>query len=468
MLRAHRTAAVLSIGDELALGQTLDTNSAWIADQLFLAGVRTAEHATVDDDEPRTAQALERLAAAHDLVVVTGGLGPTADDLTRFALARVLSGGPDAPRGEMVEDEAALAVIRAWFARRPGGMPAANAVQALRPVAAACLPNPFGTAPGLFARVERLGCDVLCLPGPPREMQPMFAAEVLPRVRRDAGLRIAARLILTFGLGESLAAQRLGPLMDRDRAERGLPLVGTTASRGVVTCRLRHEAATDDLLRAALDDTEAQVNAALGPAVVARRDLAAGDEGDVTNALPETVVGLLRARGERLAVVESCTGGLLGEIVTAVAGSSHAFAGGWITYSNEMKSALVGVDPAVFAAGGPGAVSAECAAAMARGGLTRAAAGDAPGQPQTAHALAITGIAGPGGGSDEKPVGTVFIALASTGHETEVRRFLFRGGRDAIRDWSARTALGMLRLRLRGLTMPLLGEVAGATPTASR
>jgi len=443
----HRTAALVSIGDELALGQVLDTNTMWLSDRLFALGVRTVEHVTVEDDAARIAATFGRLMPEVDLLIVTGGLGPTADDVTRDALVR-------AAGDELVEDADAVDAVRAWFAGRGVEMPEGNAVQALRPSRGVFLPNPNGTAPGLFMRSQTPGCDIYCLPGPPREMTPMFQAEVEPRLRRDVGRAFGARAVLCFGLGESVVAERLGALMDRDREARGLPVVGTTASRMVVSVRLRHSASDDNAVRTALDEIEADVCARLGPVVFDRRDFTAGDSADIGGALPAAVLSLLRERGERLVVVESCTGGMLGEVVTGVAGSSDAFAGGWLTYTNEAKAGLVGVHPEDLEA--HGAVSAQVALDLARGGLFRAGfLGGAH------HALAITGIAGPGGGSESKPVGTVWIARASVedGSVTaEVRHFRFRGGRSAVREWSARSALGVLRLHLIGEEMRLLAE----------
>ncbi len=467
-LRPHRSAALLSVGDEIALGQTLDTNSAWLADRLFALGVRVVEHATVDDDEGRIARALARLGAEADLVIVTGGLGPTADDLTRQALARVL--GED-----LVEDGEALEAIRAWFSGRATGMPEGNRVQALRPASGACLTNPNGTAPGLFVRtgangartagaavrtnatnsVPEPGCDFACLPGPPHEMKPMFETEIVPRLRRGGGA-FGARALLSFGLGESTVAERLGSLMDRDRESRGLPVVGTTASKMVVSVRLRHVGEDAEAVRTALDAVEEEVKSALGVSIFERRDFTGGDAADVSDALPRCVLSLLRERGERVAMVESCTGGLLGEILTSVPGSSDVFAGGWVTYSNEAKAGLVGVDPGLIAE--HGAVSREVAIAMALGGLERAhSLGGAE------HCLAITGVAGPGA-SDAKPAGTVWIARASVNGlspEVEARLFRFKGGRGAVREWAARTAMGILRLKLVGGEMGLLGEREG-------
>lgn len=447
----HRSAALVSIGDELALGQTLDTNTQWLSDRLFALGVRTVEHVTVEDNVARIESVLARVASEVDLVLVTGGLGPTLDDVTREALAAAVG---DA----LVEDAAALDAVRAWFAGRGTDMPPANAVQAMRPQSAVCLANPNGTAPGLSLRDLARACDVICLPGPPREMGPMFDAEVVPRLRRSENRAFGARALLCFGLGESVVAQRLGELMDRSRENDGLPVVGTTASRMVVSVRMRHTDATSEAVDAALNALEADVRERLTPAIFDRRDFTAGDAPDITNALPAHVLASLRDRGERVVVVESCTGGLLGELLTSVPGSSDAFAGGWLTYTNEAKAGLVGVDPSLIEA--HGAVSAQVALDMARGGLFRAGfLGGAH------HALAITGVAGPGGGTDTKPVGTVWIARASASGgnvNAEARPFRFRGGRAAVREWSARSALGMLRLHLAGESMSLLGEAPDA------
>ncbi|MBX3378113.1 MAG: competence/damage-inducible protein A [Phycisphaeraceae bacterium] len=414
---SHRTGAVLSIGDELTLGQTLDTNSKWVSDRLLAHGVVPVEHATVPDDRAAIAAAIRRLAERADLVVVTGGLGPTADDLTRAGLA-------DAMGDQLVEDAAAVAQIEAYFRARGTPMREINRVQAQRPRRGVCLANPNGTAPGLYGvvRVAKGDVDVVCLPGPPREMKPMFEAEVVPRLKLEAGRHVMTRALHTFGLGESEIATRLGPLMDRDRN----PTVGTTASQGVVSCRIRYEGAGDGASE--IGKIETEVRTRLGPYVF-------GADGDT---MASVVLDLLRRRGEALSTVESCTGGLLGTMLTDVPGSSDVYVGGWVTYTNTMKTFEIGVPAELITRAG--AVSREVAEAMARGGRERSGA---------AHALAITGIAGPGGGSEAKPVGTVWIARSGPGGD-EARKFLFVGERANVRDWSARSALAMLRLALIG------------------
>lgn len=425
MVRTHHRAAILAVGDEITLGQTLDTNSRWLAARLLDAGVTPVEHVTVADDVSSHAAALGRLAATVDLVVCTGGLGPTPDDLTREALAAAM-GEP------LVEDSAALAAVEAYYARAARRMPPGNRAQALRPLSARMLPNPHGTAPGVAAVLR--ACDVFCLPGPPREMRPMFEQHVLPSLRPDPGQRTGTRVLHTVGLGESDVAQRLAELMHRSRN----PLMGTTASGAVVSCRIRAlgpEDPKDDLDRAV-----AEVRARLGPYV-----FGAGDD-----TLPSVVIGLLRSHSQTVAVVESCTGGLLGGSLSETPGSSSAFVGGWVTYTDVLKQRQVGVPATLFDPGGPGAVSRECALAMAVGALDRSGAD---------HALSITGIAGPEGGSPHKPVGTVWIGLASRRGDPDVRRFKFPGERRNVRDWSVWTALAMLRLRLAGHeSTPLLRQ----------
>lgn len=438
----HRTAAVLSIGDELTLGQTLDTNSKWVSDRLVSLGVVVVEHATVPDDRVAIASALRRLARAADVVVVTGGLGPTADDLTRVGLS-------DAMGDELIEDAEALATITEYFRARGSVMRDMNRGQALRPRRGACLPNPHGTAPGLFGVVEAgpRVVEVICLPGPPREMKPMFEAEVLPRIRREPDRVVIARAIHTFGLGESEIATRLGNWMDRERS----PTVGTTASQGVVTCRIRYEGASAGAA-AGVAEAERAIRSAVGA-------YAFGVDGE---SLASVVLDQLRQRREMVATVESCTGGMLGAMLTDIPGSSEVYAGGWVTYTNELKSALVGVPRELLEPGGPGAVSRETAEAMACGGLDRSGAD---------HCLAITGIAGPGGGSETKPVGTVWIARASRGalageagtpgHRVEARQLRFTGERATVRDWAVRSTLAMLRFWLIGeRSARLMREVA--------
>ena len=419
-------AAILSVGDELVLGTTLDTNSRTLSAALREAGLDVVEHRTVADDRAAIAAAMRALASSVDVVISTGGLGPTDDDLTRDALNDLTDAG--APQ---VEDAVARTDLDAWFAGRGRPMAAINLRQALRPKSARIVRNLGGTAPGLAATLGT--CRVFCLPGPPREMIPMFESDVLPAVRPAGAPAIAKRTLGTFGIGESALAERLGSRMTRGRE----PAVGTTASGSVVSIQVVARGA-DAAARA-----EHEMAACAGDA----SPYAFGSE-DAT--LASALLEECRARGRTLAVAESCTGGIVGGMLTAVAGSSDVFLGGWITYSNEMKSAQLGVDPQLIAL--HGAVSRETVLAMAAGACARSGA---------TLAVSISGVAGPGGGSAEKPVGTVWIAVHDAVSGTgRARRFEYPGPRDIIRDRSAKTALQLARWALRREDAPILWERA--------
>lgn len=431
MAWSHTHAAILSTGDEIIFGQLQDTNARWIAQRLVERGITPVEHAAVADDEAALAEALRRLAARVPLIVMSGGLGPTDGDLTRAALGRVL-GEP------LVTDPGALEALTQRLRARGRVMTDRQARQAQRPGSAVCLPNALGTAPGLHAVVPsagtggagHAGSDVFCLPGPPAELQGLWTAEVDPRLRPAAGRRILTRLLHVTGVAESDAVERMGALTARDR----VPLVGVTASGGVLTIRIRYEGEADPgAARSLVEQSESAVRAALGAAVF-------GVDGET---LAAAVQRRLRERGETLAVVESCTGGLLGKLLTDVPGSSETMLGGWITYANALKADLVGVPGDALTR--HGAVSDQVASAMALGGLNRLGA---------SHVLAITGVAGPGGGSEAKPVGTVWIGYArrvpggsSSGASTtsvSARRFSIPGNRDDVRARAATAALSML------------------------
>ncbi|HLP85357.1 MAG TPA: competence/damage-inducible protein A [Phycisphaerales bacterium] len=425
----HATAAVVSVGDELTLGQTLDTNSKWISDRLVAMGIVPIEHVTVPDDLNAHVAAFTRLAQRVDVIICSGGLGPTQDDLTRDALAQAMS-------DTLIEDPIALAQVEAWYTSRGRVMSANNRLQALRPTRGAALQNLHGTAPGLAGRVNH--CDIFCLPGPPRELFPMFDQHVAPRLRLPPGRTVVTRVLHTFGVAESDLAQRLGPLMQRDAN----PLVGTTASGGVVSIRMRYEGPLAHVdAESLLDSVERTCRDVAGAYIF----------GAGTDTLASVVVSMLRAQGRTVGTVESCTGGLLGSYLTEIPGSSAAFIGGLVTYTNALKTRLAHVDAANFAEAGPGAVSKETARAMAVGGLRTL---------DCDHALAITGIAGPDGGTAAKPVGLVYIACATRGDDdVDVRAFKMLGERQNVREWSAKTAMAMLWQKLSGLpTVKMLRE----------
>ncbi len=443
-------AIILSIGDELVLGQTIDTNSGYLSAELIALGVSTLYHQTVADDQPAIVQAIRDASQRAALVIITGGLGPTEDDLTRQALAEAM-GVP------LVTDEASVEAIRAFFTRRTRPMPERNKVQALHPAGTTMIENTCGTAPGIDARFGLARFFVT--PGVPSEMIAMYRLHVRPQVEAMIASHVGEgstkrRYILTekintFGIGESDLADKLGDLMDRKRN----PLVGTTVANGIVSVRLRSEFEDAALARMELDASVAAVEQRLGALVSGR--------GDCT--LQEALVHLLRKRALKVATAESCTGGWVGRYLTEIAGSSDVYLGGWITYANEMKTSQVGVPAELIAQ--HGAVSESVARAMAAGAAERSGAD---------LAVGITGVAGPGGGSAEKPVGTVWIGLAwrqdgaGQGGEihTEARLFVLPGGRDDVRDRAAKCAMQMLRLHVLGVSLDELRWGRAATRVA--
>ena len=419
------TACILSIGDELVLGTTLDTNGRTVSIALREAGIDVIEHRTVRDDLAAIVDAFRALASHGSVIISTGGLGPTDDDLTRDALNQIID--DDAPQ---VEDAVARTDLEAWFAGRGRTMVAINLRQAMRPRSAQIIRNMEGTAPGLAATIG--ACRVYCLPGPPREMIPMLELEVLPAIRPAGAPMIAKRTLGSFGIGESALAEMLGARMTRGRE----PAVGTTASGSVVSIQVVARGA-DAAARA-----DAEITACL--AAVAPYGF-----GSVDASVASALLDECRFHGRKLAVAESCTGGLIGSMLTAVSGSSDVFLGGWITYSNAMKEAQLGVAPSLIAR--HGAVSRETVMAMAEGACKRSGA---------TLAISVSGVAGPQGGSPDKPVGTVWIGLHDASLGTRARRFEFPGPRDIVRDRAAKTALQLARWLLRGEDAPILWERA--------
>lgn len=418
-------AILLSIGDELALGQTVDTNTAWIAARLTTLGISTLLHETVSDDQALITASLGWASTKADLIVISGGLGPTQDDLTRQALA-------DAMGVELVQDAKSLEALEEFFRGRGYAMADRNRVQALCPAGASMIPNTCGTAPGIHATLN--GAQVFVTPGVPREMKAMVEHAVIPAVQqhlKDTGE--TAKVILTtkintFGSGESDVAERLGELMQRGRN----PVVGTTVSDGLCSVRIRAEYPDAAEAKQQLADTAAQVEAALGSIVFGRDDAT----------LQHALVTLLLKQGKTLATAESCTGGMIGAMLTDVPGSSAAYRGGWVTYTNDLKVQQLGVRPGVIEA--HGAVSEDVVRAMAEGARQRSGAD---------YAVAVSGVAGPGGGTDQKPVGTVWLALAGPGpspKNTAARQARLIGNRMSIRDRAAKCALQMVRLTLLG------------------
>jgi nicotinamide-nucleotide amidase len=422
-------AVILSIGDELVFGQNIDTNSAYLSQYLASRGIGTLYHQSVADDQAAIVLAIDEASRRVELVIITGGIGPTDDDLTRQSLAQAMG-------VELIEDPASVAAIEARYKNLNRTMPPRNRVQALHPQGSRTIPNPWGTAPGIHAKLHQ--ADIYVMPGVPSEMMAIFEASIAPQIDKLSGDRqvILTHKINTYGLGESTVAQKLGSLMDRTRN----PKVGTTVSHAIVSVRIRAEFDTHEEAKAQLADTIAQVNAALGPAVF----------GDNDDTLWHNVVKLLNEQKLTLATAESCTAGLIAKLITDVPGSSEVFLGGWVTYTNGMKMSELNVSKETLDR--HSAVSEPVALQMAQGALEKAGSD---------LAISVTGLAGPTGGTPEAPVGTVWIGLAhrkamSNQHSSTTavaRCFHITGSRDDVRDRAAKSALQMLRYTLLGLDL---------------
>lgn len=409
-------AAIIAIGSELLTPLRVDTNSLHITDQLNRLGIDVVAKAVVGDDRAELAHVLAAARQRVDLIVCTGGLGPTDDDVTRDAVADV-TGRP------LREDPAITGRLRARFAARfAGPMPEINRRQAMVPEGAVVLENSRGSAPGLW--IEDGARVVLLLPGPPRELQPMLAALVSgPLAARAAGVSLVRRILKIAGRIESKTEEELQPVYAKWAAAPVTIEATILAALGQLELHLSVRAATRATSEAALERAADDVTAVLGADVFSR-----------DNESLEAVVGhLLAAHSLRIAVAESCTGGLITSRLTDVAGSSRYVERSVVAYSNVAKTDLLGVDGTMLEA--HGAVSDPVARAMAEG--VRARAGVDVG-------VGVTGIAGPGGGSDEKPVGTVVIAVA-TGEGTHSRTFRFPGERDQVKFQASQAALDMVR-----------------------
>ncbi len=408
-------AEILAVGEELLAPGRVETNSLYITEKLAAIGVPVGFRGIIGDDEGRIAAAMRHALERSDLVLISGGLGPTADDRTRDAACRALG-------IEMRLDPGILEKLRERFAKRGIEMPEVNRRQAMVPEGASILPNRRGTAPGLWIQTAPQKSLVL-LPGPPRELEPMFDEEVVPRLSTLVGkVFYRTRKLWVTGLPESAVEQRVGSTYQTYEN----PLTTILASPGQVEIRLTARERSPEAAEARNEELAGKIRAILGAHVFSEREESL-----------EAVVGalLLEAR-MKIAVAESLTGGLIAHRLTQVPGASRYFDTGFITYGNESKTALLGVPPDLFHR--VGAVSEEVALAMARGALDRASAD---------IVVSITGIAGPTGGSEEKPVGLVYIGLA-TRRGARVERRQFPGDRRLVKRWTAQTALDLVRLEL--------------------
>ena len=409
-------ACILAIGSEMLTPFRVDTNSLFITERLNAIGYDVRLKAVVADEVAELARAIESALEWADVIVVTGGLGPTEDDRTRDAVARVLAVPLDV-------DEAIVDRLRERFARRGMTMPEINRRQAMVPRGADVLPNPNGTAPGLW--LEHGGTTLVLLPGPPREMKPMLEAVVAERLGpRSHGGGLFRRVLKITGRAESDVDAQAQPVYG-PWAAQSVPISTTIlAVLGQIELHLTAQASTREGADVALDDAVLALQRVLGPAVYS-----------IDGRTLEVVVGdLLRERRLTIAVAESCTGGLLASRLTDVPGSSQYVDRAVVCYSNAAKTDLAGVPEALIRE--HGAVSEPVAQAMAEGIRLRA---------RTNIGIGITGIAGPGGGTPEKPVGTVSVAVA-VDEEIRVRTFQFVGGREMVKFQASQSALNMTRL----------------------
>ena len=421
---AAAAVEILAIGDELLLGETIDTNAAWIAARLAQEGIAVARKTTVGDHDGAIRDALAAALRRTRVVLCTGGLGPTRDDLTRAAVARLYD------RAQHV-DPGWIAVLDERYARRGIPNPEVNRVQALLPEGARLLHNDTGTAPGIAIDDAALGLTVL-MPGVPSEMRGLMEKHVVPLLRAHMHVadRIESRLLRTAGISEAALAERIDDIA-QDLAPLSRAVLPQVAS---VDLRLTYRGSDDPA--PLLDRALARLKERLGDHIYA----------DDATDLAVTVGGILRAGGLKLALAESCTGGLVSKRLSDAAGASDFLLAAFVTYHNDAKRAFVGVRAETLAR--HGAVSEQCASEMAVGART---AIDAD------VAVAITGIAGPGGGTDEKPVGTVWYAVSLSDElarrlqrqDTVVtKKFVHPGDRTDIRERAAQTALDTLRRAL--------------------
>ena len=415
-----RTAEVIAVGSELLGWTRLDTNSLFISEQLSALGIDMRAKAVVGDDRARLADVLKHALDRADLVVLTGGLGPTDDDLTREAVADVL-GLP------LIEHQQIVDRISQRFAKRGLKMPAINRRQGQVLQGAVVLDNPNGTAPGQY--LEHSGKAVLLLPGPPRELQPMLAALCQGTLAaRATAERLYRTCLFVTGRSESHVEEAVQPIYSRWRDVHEPIETTILATPGQIELHLTLRSADGIEAERRLRDAQAQLVAALG-----------GDVFSTDGRSMEQIVGdLLRTRGFTFAAAESCTGGLLLSRLTDVPGSSDYVAGGAVMYSNALKTAMAGVPVDVIAA--HGAVSEVVAVALAEGIRNRTGADVTAG---------VTGIAGPGGGTPEKPVGTVAIAVLAPDAPARVRTFSFPGGRTQVKFSATQAALDMVRRALQ-------------------
>lgn len=410
-------AEILCVGTELLMGKVVNTDAQYLSQELAKIGVSVYRHTTVGDNPGRLRESFLTALGRSDIVILTGGLGPTMDDLTKETVAEAMG-------LRMALHKDSLDRIASYFSKLGRAMTPNNEKQALFPEGSTVLPNDRGTAPGCI--VEAGGKAVIILPGPPRELTYMYEHEALPYLEARSDARFHTVYLRFFGIGESELENRLRDLMEAQTN----PTIAPYASSGEVTLRLT--ASAEDLGRAKelLGPVEAEIRRRVGQYVYTSEYAS----------MAETAVRTLAGRGLTLALAESCTGGMLSSMLVDVPGSSDVLIGSVVSYSNEAKVSMLGVKRETLEA--HGAVSGQTALEMARGVLQK---------PGADYALAVTGIAGPGGGTPERPVGLVWVALArKCDGYVETRKLQIPRERDYVRRISCLNALDMLLKRVTG------------------
>lgn len=408
------TAEIIAVGTELLMGQIVNTNARFIAEKLTGLGISVLYQSVVGDNPERLRAVTEEGRRRSDILIFTGGLGPTDDDLTKETIAGVW--------GKKLElHEESLEAMKAYVAGWDKSMPKNNVKQAYLPKGAVVIPNRNGTAPGCIMEDE--GKTAVLLPGPPSEMEPMFTETVLPYLRSKSEYSLYSRVLRLFGIGESAAALQIDDIIKNQTN----PTIAPYAKEAEVTFRITAMAKSEEEAEEILRPTIEKMYAEFGEYIYAE-----GDDASMVS----TVVELLKKNGKTLATAESCTGGMIGEQLTSVPGASEVYGFGFITYANEAKERILGVKHETLAA--HGAVSEETAKEMAEG-ARRVSGADI--------SVAVTGIAGPGGGTEEKPVGLVYIGI-STNDGTRAVRLNLSGNRQRIRIRTCLNALNLVRKEL--------------------
>jgi len=404
---------ILSVGTELLMGQVANTDAQYISQRLSALGISVYRHTVVGDNVKRLKEALSEAFERADIVITTGGLGPTEDDLTKETVAEHFG-------LKLYEDAESMERLKHMFEKFNKPMTDNNLKQALIPEGAIVMPNDRGTAPGCI--IEKNDKIAAVLPGPPREMKDMFEKRLFPYLQKKSNTVLVSRYLHIFGVGESTIETVL-----QDLFHLGNPTLALYCTTAECTARLSVMCASEEEAAPILDPVEKEIRKRLKNAVYA--------EG-ISETMPTTVFGMLKERNKRVSFAESCTGGMLSASIVDLPGASDVFDMSFVTYANEAKEQLLGVKRLTLL--DKGAVSRECAAEMAMGALRKSSAD---------YALAVTGIAGPGGGTKEKPVGLVYIGIADK-EGAYAHEFRFTGDRTSIRSASVKHALNLLRLTL--------------------